>query len=110
MSRKLRAIKRELKRRMHEDERETGQWLGEVLNGWLNYYAAPTSYHHLRRFRHYLQWLWLRALRRRSQKDSFEWKRLRALSEQLWPRTRILHPWPDQRFAVRHGYPSRHSR
>ena len=104
MSRKLRAIKQALKRRMHEDERETGQWLGQVLHGWLNYYAVPTSYHQLRRFRHYLQWLWLRTLRRRSQKDSFEWERLKALCEQLWPRTRILHPWPDQRFAVRHRY------
>ena len=35
MSRKLRAIKKALKRRMHEDERETGQWLGQVLHGWL---------------------------------------------------------------------------
>ena len=50
MSRKLRALKNALKRRMHEDERETGQWLGQVLNGWLNYYAVPTSYPHLRRF------------------------------------------------------------
>ena len=110
MSRKLRAIKRALKRRMHEDERETAQWLGQVLNGWMNYYAVPTSYPHLRRFRYYLQWLWLRTLRRRSQKDSFEWERLRALSDHLWPRTRILHPWPDQRFAVRYGYLTRYSR
>jgi len=104
MSRKLRALKKELKRRMHRDERENGQWLGQVLNGWLNYYAVPTSSPYLCRFRYCLEWLWMRALRRRSQKDSFEWERLRALCAQYWPRPRLRHPWPEQRFAVRHGY------
>ena len=103
MNRKLQAIAQELRRRMHEDKLETGRWLGQVLNGWLNYYAVPTSYAHLRRFRHYLQEHWMRNLRRRSQKDKFERERLAALCDKLWPSTRILHPWPDQRFAVKHS-------
>ena len=103
MNRTLQAIQQALKRRMHADERDTALWLGQVLNGWLNYYAVPTSYPHLRRFRYYLQRLWLRILRKRSQQDSFAWERLEALCEQLWPRTRIIHPWPDQRFALRYS-------
>lgn len=73
------------------DEHATTQWLGQVPNGWLKHNPAPTSYPHLRRFRHYLQRLWLRGCRKRSQNDSFEWERLEALSMQFWPRTRINH-------------------
>ena len=36
---------------MHEDVHETAQWLGKVVNGWLNYYAVPTSTRTLRSFR-----------------------------------------------------------
>ena len=37
-------IKEELRRRMHHGVEETGKWLGQVLNGWLNYFAVPTSH------------------------------------------------------------------
>ena len=103
MNRKLKAIKQALHRRQHEDIVRTAQWLGQVLDGWLNYYAVPTSGPHLSRFRYYLQRLWMRSLRRRSQRDRFPWERLRALSERHWPRTRVRHPWPDQRLAVMHS-------
>ena len=103
MNRKLQALKRELRRRMHEDKLATGRWLGQVLNGWLNYYAVPTSYAHLRRFRRYLTRHWMQTLRRRSQKDSYGWEQLEALCAKLWPRTQIRHPWPEQRFAVKYS-------
>ena len=103
MNRKLKAIKQELQRRQHEHIVRTAQWLGQVLDGWLNYYAVPTSGPHLSRFRYYLQKLWLHSLRRRSQRDRFPWKRLSELSERYWPRTHIRHPWPNQRFDVRHS-------
>ena len=44
----------------------------------------------------------MRALRRRSQRARFSWKRLEGMTEILWPRASIRHPWPDQRFAVKH--------
>ena len=46
--------------------------------------------------------LWMRALRRRSQRARFSWKRLERMTEILWSRASIRHPWPDQRFAVNH--------
>ena len=64
---------------MHEDPKQTGIWLGRVLQGWLNYYAVPTSYFSLQRFKWKLKFLWLRSLRRRSQKDRFPMGRLEAL-------------------------------
>ncbi|MGA6931613.1 MAG: reverse transcriptase domain-containing protein, partial [Pseudolabrys sp.] len=41
-------------------------------------------------------------LRRRSQKDWTIWERAARLANDWLPKPRILHPWPDARFAVRH--------
>ena len=101
--RTLRAIKAELRRRMHHNPVRTGEWLGRVLRGWLGYYAVPTSSRSLQRFVLDVMRLWLRALRRRSQRDRFSWERIAALCERLWPRVSILHPWPAERFAVTHS-------
>src|SRR5258707_5038924 len=46
--------------------------------------------------------LWRRTLRRRSQKDWTTWERIKRLADDWLPRPRILHPWPERRFAVRH--------
>ena len=43
VTRTLKRLKERLRARMHEDVHETAQWLGQVVNGWLNYYAVPTS-------------------------------------------------------------------
>ena len=72
------------------------------VQGWLNYFAVPGSSRFLRAFRRRLQRLWMRALRRRSQRHRLDWKRLERMTEILWPRVSIRHPWPDQRFAVKH--------
>ena len=101
ISRTLKRLKEPLRRRMHNDVLDTAQWLGQVLDGWLNYYAVPTSHRHLRRFRERLKRAWLHSLRRRSQKDRFSWDRIAALAEVHWPTLTIRHPWPDQRFGVR---------
>ena len=101
MRRTLQAIKAELRKRMHANPKVTGRWLGRVLRGWLGYYAVPTSAPSLSRFVWFLRRLWLRVLRRRSQRDYFTWERQNALCRELWPRVTILYPWPSERFAVR---------
>ena len=100
MSRTLKRIKEELRRRMHNDVVNTARWLGKVLNGWLNYYAVPNSFRYLRSFVVRLERLWLRTLRRRSQKDRYQWGRIAGLRAKYWPKLKIRHPWPNQRFAV----------
>ena len=65
--RTLKRLKEALLRRMHDDVKATAKWLGQVVNGWLNYYAVPTSFRFLRRFVWCLKRLWLRTLRGRSQ-------------------------------------------
>jgi hypothetical protein len=46
--------------------------------------------------------IWLRTLRRRSQEDRFSWQRMHRLAADWIPKPRILHPYPDKRFAVTH--------
>ena len=100
MRRTLKAIKAELRRRMHDDPVVTARWLARVLRGWLGYYAVPTSGPSLSQFVWSLRRLWMRTIRRRSQRARYPWERLDALRREYWPPVTILHPWPTERFAV----------
>jgi len=102
MRAKLKAIKEGLKARMHQPIPVQGQWLGRVVAGWLNYHAVPTNSRALSAFRHHVVDLWRRSLRRRSQTDRTTWTRVDALANVWLPKPRILHPWPEKRFAVTH--------
>ena len=102
VNRTLKRIAGVLRRRWHDDIWVVGRWLGRVVNGWLNYYAVPGSGRFIRGFARSLLRLWHRALRRRSQRDRFAWKKIERMKELLWPPVTIRHPWPDRRFAVTH--------
>lgn len=99
----LRAIKGELRKRMHVPLGETGRWLRRVVQGWLNYHAVPSNSHRLGRFVDEVTRLWLQVIRRRSQRGRtrWTWERMQRLARIHLPRPRILHPYPDQRFRAR---------
>ena len=99
---KLRAIKQELRRRMHQPIPQQGRWLKQVVTGYFNYHAVPTNGPTLTAFLFHVTNLWRRTLRRRSQKDWTTKERTARLANDWLPKPRILHPWPDARFAVRH--------
>jgi RNA-directed DNA polymerase len=102
MRAKLRAIKEELQRRMHEPIPLQGKWLGQVVRGYFAYHAVPTNGRRLKAFRDHVKDLWRRALRRRSQRDRSTWKRIAQLAAEFLPTPRVLHPWPSDRFAVKY--------
>ena len=102
MRAKLQALKSELRRRLHDPIPQQGHWLGQVVRGYFAYHAVPTNLGSLSAFRHHVVDLWRRALQRRSQKDRTTWCRVAALAAAYLPLPRILHPWPDARFAVTH--------
>ena len=102
MRARLRAIKEELKRRMHEPIPIQGKWLGQVVRGYFAYHAVPTNSKCLGAFRHYAVDLWRRSLMQRSQRDRTTWNRIAKLAAEFLPLPRILHPWPSVRFAVKH--------
>jgi len=99
----LRAIRDKLRKRTHRPLGETGRWLGLVVRGWLNYHAVPFNSRQLNRFRAAVVRLWLKAIRRRSQRGRrrWTWKRMYRLADVHLPRARILQPYPEQRFYAR---------
>ena len=102
MKAKLQEVKEELRKRMHRPIPEQGKWLRQVVSGFLNYHAVPTNSRALSAFRYHVTVLWHRTLRRRSQRDRITWERITKLADDWLPKPRILHPWPSERFAVRH--------
>jgi len=99
---KLAAIKQEMRWRLHASIPEQGSWLRQVMTGYFAYHAVPTNTQALTAFRYHVSRLWLRSLRRRSQKAAITWHQLAQLQAQWLPTPRILHPWPRERFAVKH--------
>jgi len=95
MRTRLRAVKDMLRRRMHAPIPEQGRWLRQVTTGYFNYHAVPLNIGALRAFRYQVVGLWLKTLRRRSQKDQFSWERIKRLADDWLPQPRILHPWPQ---------------
>ena len=99
---KLQVLKAELIRRMHAPVAQVGEWLTKVVRGYYQYHAVPGNLNPLRSFRHRLCRLWRRTLNRRSQRGERPWQRLVALLERWIPFPRVLHPYPQARFAARH--------
>ena len=102
MRAKLREVKQQLRERMHDPVRQTGQWLKSIVQGHLNYYAVPGNIDSLSVFRDRLTGYWWHTLRRRSQKRRISWTRMLALADRWLPRPRVLHPYPADRFAASH--------
>ena len=102
MRAKLREIKEALRKRMHDPIPEQGRWLAQVVRGYFNYHAVPTNVRSVSTFRYHVTNLWRRALKRRSQRDCTTWERIDKLARAFLPPPRILHPWPEVRFAVTH--------
>jgi len=96
---KLRALKEELRRRMHMPIGKQGAYLRAVLTGHFRYYGVPMNGPALTSFQEAVGRLWWRVLRRRSQKH-LPWRRLRRHIQRWFPPVRICHPYPLERFGV----------
>jgi RNA-directed DNA polymerase len=100
MAAKLKAIGQKLRQRMHASIGTTVPWLISVVRGYFQYHAVPDNEERLKAFRHDVLRLWLRQLRRRSQRSRWTWTRFQERLGALLPPIEILHPWPDKRFAA----------
>ena len=100
---KLADLKEKISRRRHDDPAQVGAWLQRVVRGWYQYYAVPGNYTRLRQFRDAIQDRWLRTLRRRSQRGRrLTWEKFSKLCARWLPTPKILHPYPNVRFAGQH--------
>jgi len=99
---RLPAVKDELRRRRHDSLAAQGRWLRSVVTGYFAYHAVPTNAQAIGAYRHHVIDLWRRSLKRRSQKDRMTWARIDRLANEWLPPPHVLHPWPEERMAVRH--------
>ncbi len=102
MAAKLKEIHAELRQRMHENVRETLEWLQSVVRGYFQYHAVPGNEERLKAFLHEVRRSWLRTLRRRSQRSRWSWKRFMERLGVLLPAIEIQHPYPTERFDAKH--------
>src|SRR5258708_3853688 len=98
MRAKLRTIKEEMQRRMHQSIPQQGKWLRQVVTGYFNYHAVPTNFRALVVFRDEVTRAWRQRLGRRSQKGALPWARLLELAAGWLPKPPLCHPWPHQLF------------
>ena len=97
---KLKAVKLELRRRLHQSIPEQGTYLRQVVTGHFRYYGVPLNGPALDAFRAAVGRLWCRVLRRRSQRHRLPWHRMRRYCTRWLPTVRIYHPYPIVRFGV----------
>jgi RNA-directed DNA polymerase len=96
---KLKAVKLELRRRMHQPLPELGAYVRAVVRGHVQYYGVPMNYPPLFAFARAVSRLWWRVLARRSQRH-LPWHRMRRYIARWVPPVRICHPYPLVRFGV----------
>jgi RNA-directed DNA polymerase len=102
MRAKLKAVNDQLRRRMHQSIPEQGRWLASVVRGHMAYYAVPGNYEAVAAFCDQVTRYWLKALRRRSQKTRVDWTRMVRIRRRWLPPVRVMHPFPEARFAATH--------
>ena len=101
MRAKLKEVYDQLKRRWHRPIPEQGRWLASVVRGHFACYAVPGNIRAINAFRRQVTRLWLKALRRRSRRRRLTWERMNRLAQRWLPPTKIMHLYPEARFAVR---------
>ena len=101
MRAKLAEVKTQLRRRMHDPIPVQGRWLARVLQGHVAYYAVPGNSNAVSAFRYQVSLHWRRTLRRRSQRGQITWARMGRYATRWLPQVRVMHPYPNVRFAAR---------
>jgi RNA-directed DNA polymerase len=101
LRRTLSSIKVMLKKTYHERPVVVGGRLKVILQGYFNYYAVPGNLTVLDHFRTAVIRMWIKAMRRRSQRGkSVPWRRFARLIALFVPKARAIHPYPNQRLRV----------
>jgi group II intron reverse transcriptase/maturase len=98
---KLAELKKTMRERMHWSIADVGQWLKSVILGHYRYYGVPWNGKSLTRFRSEITRMWLKVLRRRSQKHRITWQRMYRIANKWLPMPFICHPYPLERMRVK---------
>lgn len=97
---KLKEVKCELRRRMHDGIAAVGEWLASVVRGHHVYYGVPGNERRLRAFNYRVFQSWWAVINRRSQKGRISLTRMTRIAARWLPRPRLHHPYPTDRLRV----------
>ena len=98
---KLKAVKEEIRRRMHTTLEDQGRYLRSVVAGFIRYFGVPFNSRSIVDFRMEVAWHWWRAQKRRSQRHRMTWPRMKPHVDRWLPPARICQPQPLARFNVK---------
>ncbi|MBP23641.1 MAG: group II intron reverse transcriptase/maturase [Alcanivorax sp.] len=96
----LKEIRGWLRRNLMVNVHDQGRWLRKVFTGLCNYYGVPGNRQSLEAFRTEICRYWRKALRRRGNKRPISWVNMNKLLKRWIPKTRTVHPYPNQRWCV----------
>ncbi|MET3524648.1 group II intron reverse transcriptase/maturase [Mesorhizobium abyssinicae] len=99
LTRKLTALRQDAWRLMHAPMAAQHRWFAAVLRGHYGYYGRPHNYPALNGFHRQMRRIWLRCLRRRSQKSRrMGWSEFETLTARFpLPTPRITRTWAQAR-------------
>jgi RNA-directed DNA polymerase len=100
MAAKLKDIRQKLRKGMHDSTKDTLKWLKSVVRGYFQHHAVPYNEERMKVFRSEVLRAWLWQLRRRSQRS--RWSKFLERLGNLLPQVKILHDYPEKRFAFKH--------
>jgi group II intron reverse transcriptase/maturase len=107
MQAKLKEIKQEFRRRMHEPLKEQGKWVRSVLQGHYRYYGVPSNSKAISSMAYWVERQWLATLRRRSQKArQLNWDKFKRAIKNWIPAPHLCHPYPEARFRDLRRHPA----
>jgi len=95
----LQKVKLELQKRYAWSVARQGSWLRSKVRGYFQYHGVPGNLPALETVRREINRMWLGVLRRRSQRDDTNWQKFNRWVKRWIPSCRIVHPYPNQRFA-----------
>ncbi len=97
---KLKEVRAELRRRLHDTVPEVGAYLRSVIRGHNRYYGVPMNGPALGTFREAIVRAWRSTLQRRSQTGRMPWSRFAKYVRRWLLVPRICHPYPLVRLGV----------
>lgn len=102
MQAKVKALKSEFRRRLHQPLPAQGVWVSAVLRGHYRYYGVPLNSRALTCFVHQVTNLWHQTLRRRSQRGRrLTWAKFQRVTARWIPPAHICQPYPAELLAKR---------